>query len=327
MKILLTGGAGYIGSHVLLSIIENKHDVTVIDDLSTGNIDLIPKNIKLINTNINDSEKISNILVEENFDLLLHFAGFIRVEESVQNPDKYFKNNTDNAIELFETCYKHNLQNIIFSSTAAAYGNPNNNESITEDETLNPLNPYGESKVNTEKYLLNNKDKYNSIILRYFNVAGADPELRSGLISNTPTHLIKILSEVAVGKRDKIFIYGNDYNTEDGTAIRDYIHVSDLASIHLKAAKYLLENKVSNIFNCGYGKGYSVLEVINIAKKIYGEKIKFEYDKRRPGDAEKLISNVDKLHQHIDWKPKFDNLDLIIQTAVEWEKKIHEENI
>ena len=327
MKILLTGGAGYIGSHVLLSIIENKHEVIVIDDLSTGNKNLIPENIKLINTNINNSEKISNVLVEENFDLLLHFAGFIKVEESVQNPDKYFKNNTDNAIELFETCYKHNLQNIIFSSTAAAYGNPSNNKSIKEDETLTPLNPYGESKVKTEEYLLKNKDKYNSIILRYFNVAGADPELRSGLISNTPTHLIKILSEVAVGKRDKISIYGNDYNTEDGTAIRDYIHVSDLASIHLEAAKYLLENKISNIFNCGYGKGYSVLEVINIAKKIYGEKIKFEYDKRRPGDAEKLISNVDKLHQHINWKPNFDNLDLIIQTAVKWEKKIHEENI
>ena len=327
MKILLTGGAGYIGSHVLLSIIENKHEVIVIDDLSTGNKKLIPENIKLINTNINNSEKISNLLVEENFDLLLHFAGFIQVEESVQNPDKYFKNNTDNAIELFETCYKHNLQNIIFSSTAAAYGNPSNNESIREDEPLNPLNPYGESKVKTEEYLLNNKDKFNSIILRYFNVAGADPKLRSGLISNTPTHLIKILSELAIGKREKISIYGNDYNTKDGTAIRDYIHVSDLASIHLEAANYLLEKKISNIFNCGYGKGYSVLEVINIAKKIYGEKIKFEYDKRRPGDAEKLISNVDKLHQHINWKPKFDNLDLIIQTAVEWEKKINEKNI
>ena len=327
MKILLTGGAGYIGSHVLLSILENKHEVVVIDDLSTGNKSLIPENIRLINANINDSEKISTLLLEENFDLLLHFAGFIKVEESVQNPDKYFKNNTDNAIKLFETCYKHNLQNIIFSSTAAAYGNPNNNESITEDETLTPLNPYGESKVKTEEYLLNNQDKFNSIILRYFNVAGADPKLRSGLISNTPTHLIKILSEVAIGKREKISIYGNDYNTEDGTAIRDYIHVSDLASIHLKVAKYLLENQISNIFNCGYGKGYSVLEVINIAKKIYGEKIKFEYGKRRPGDAEKLVSNVDKLHQHINWKPKFDNLDLIIQTAVEWEKKIHEKNI
>ena len=327
MKILLTGGAGYIGSHVLLSIIENKHEVVIIDDLSTGNKNLIPENVKLINTNINNSEKISNVLIEENFDLLLHFAGFIQVEESVQNPDKYFKNNTDNAIELFETCYKHNLRNIIFSSTAAAYGNTNNNASIAEDETLNPLNPYGESKVKTEEYLLNNQDKFNSIILRYFNVAGADPKLRSGLISNTPTHLIKILSEVAIGKREKISIYGNDYNTEDGTAIRDYIHVSDLASIHLKVAKYLLENQISNIFNCGYGKGYSVLEVINIAKKIYGEKIKLEYDKRRPGDAEKLSSNVDKLHQYLNWKPKFDNLDLIIQTAVEWEKKLHEKNI
>ena len=327
MKILLTGGAGYIGSHVLLSIIEHKHEVTVIDDLSTGNIDLIPKNIKLINTNINNSEKISSVLKQENFDLLLHFAGFIKVEESVENPYKYFKNNTDNAINLFETCHKNNLNNIIFSSTAAAYGNPSNNNSIIEDEILSPLNPYGESKVKTEEYLLKNKDKYNSIILRYFNVAGADPKLRSGLISDAPTHLIKILSEVAVGKRKKISIYGNDYNTVDGTAVRDYIHVSDLANIHLETAKFLLENKKSNIFNCGYGKGYSVLEVINVANKIYGNKIKFEYDKRRPGDAEKLISNVDKLHQHINWKPKFDNLDIIIQTAVEWEKKIYEKDL
>jgi UDP-glucose 4-epimerase len=273
------------------------------------------------------AKKITNIIKDKNFDLLLHFAGFIKVEESVQNPGKYFKNNTDNAIKLFETCHKHNLKNIIFSSTAAAYGNPSKNESITENEILNPLNPYGESKVKTEEYLLKNQDKYNSIILRYFNVAGADPKLRSGLISDTPTHLIKILSEVAVGKREKISVFGNDYNTKDGTAIRDYIHVSDLASIHLEAAKYLLDNKISNIFNCGYGKGYSVLEVINTANKIYNNKIKFEYDKRRPGDSEKLISNVDKLHQHINWKPKFDDLTLIIKTAVEWEKKINEKNL
>ena len=327
MKILLTGGAGYIGSHVLLSILENNHDVIVIDDLSTGNKKLIPENIQLIDANINDSEKISNILVKENFDLLLHFAGFIKVEESVQNPEKYFKNNTENAIELFKTCHKHNLKNIIFSSTAAAYGNPSNNKSITENEILNPLNPYGESKVKTEEYLLDNKDKYNSIILRYFNVAGADPELRSGLISDIPTHLIKILSEVVVGKREQISIFGNDYNTKDGTAIRDYIHVSDLAAIHLEAAKYLLEKKISNIFNCGYGKGYSVLEVINTANQIYDHKIKFKFDKRRPGDSERLISNVDKLHQHLNWKPKFDDLKLIIKTSVEWEKKIDEKNL
>ncbi|MDC1184586.1 UDP-glucose 4-epimerase GalE [Alphaproteobacteria bacterium] len=327
MNILLTGGAGYIGSHVLLLLKDKNHKVTVIDNLSTGNKNLIPSHVNHINCNIEDSEKITNIIKDKNFDLLLHFAGFIKVEESVEYPDKYFENNTENAIKLFKTCYKHNLKNIIFSSTAAAYGNPSNNESITENEILNPLNPYGESKVKTEEYLLNNKDKYNSIILRYFNVAGADPELRSGLISDTPTHLIKILSEVAVGKRKKISIFGNDYNTKDGTAIRDYIHVSDLASIHLEAAKYLLDNKISNIFNCGYGKGYSVLEVINTANEIYNNKIKFEYDKRRPGDSEKLISNVDKLHQHMNWKPKFDDLKLIIKTAVEWEKKIDEKNL
>ena len=321
MEILLTGGAGYIGSHTSLALIDAGHKVTIIDNLSTGNINLIPKEAHFINCNINNVKNITEILRKKKFDALLHFAGFIKVEESVQNPDKYFKNNTDNAIELFETCYKHNLQNIIFSSTAAAYGNPSNNESITENERLNPINPYGKSKVKTEEYLLNNKDRFNSIILRYFNVAGADPELRSGLISNTPSHLIKILSEVAVGKREKISIFGDDYNTKDGTAIRDYIHVSDLASIHLEAAKYLLENQSSNIFNCGYGKGYSVLDVINTANQIYGNKIKFEYDKRRPGDSEKLISNVDKLHQHINWKPKFDDLKLIIKTAVEWEKK------
>ena len=327
MKILLTGGAGYIGSHVLLSILRDNHDVYIIDDLSTGNRILVPKNIKFINCNINDEEKITNLLQKESFDILLHFAGYIKVEESVKKPKKYFTNNTDNSIKLFETCYKNDLKNIIFSSTAAAYGNPINNNSISEDAILKPLNPYGQSKVNTENYLIKNKDRFNSIILRYFNVAGADPDLKSGLISDEPTHLIKIISEVAVGKREKIFIYGNDYKTKDGTAIRDYIHVSDLANIHLEVAKYLLTIKESNIFNCGYGKGYSVLDVINAANKITNNKIKFEYKKRRPGDSEQLISNVDKLHKNINWKPKFDDIDLIIQTAINWEKKIYEKNL
>ena len=324
MKILLTGGAGYIGSHVLLSILEQGHKVVVIDDLSTGNKNLIPEKIELINCNINDEEKISKVLQQQKFDILLHFAGFIKVEESVQNPKKYFINNTENAIKLFETCYKHDLNNIVFSSTAAAYGNPINNSSIQENSELKPLNPYGESKVKTENYLIQNKHKYNSIILRYFNVAGADPNFRSGLISDKPTHLIKILSEVVVGKRDKISIYGNDYNTSDGTAVRDYIHVSDLADIHLKAASYLLTNKTTDIFNCGYGKGYSVLEVVNAANKLYKNSINFKFDKRRPGDSEQLVSNVDKLHQHFDWMPKYNDLDLIIQTSVNWEKKINE---
>ena len=327
MKILLTGGAGYIGSHVLLSILNDNHDVYVIDNLSTGNKNLIPKNIKFLNCNINDEVVLSSILKKENFDILLHFAGYIKVEESVKNPEKYFVNNTDNAIKLFEICHKNGLNNIIFSSTAAAYGNPTNNDSIKENEILKPLNPYGQSKVNTENFLIKNKDRFNSIILRYFNVAGADPHLRSGLISDEPTHLIKILSEVAVGKREKILIYGNDYKTKDGTAIRDYIHVSDLADIHLEVSKYLISSKKSNIFNCGYGRGYSVLEVINAANRITGNKIKFEYAAKRPGDAEKLISNVNKLHKYINWKPRFDDLDFIIKTAISWEKKIYEKDL
>ena len=326
MKILLTGGAGYIGSHVLLSILEKNYKVVVVDDLSTGNINLIPENITLIKCNINDERKVSNIIQQEKFDILLHFAGFIKVEESVQNPSKYFKNNTENAITLFETCYKNNLNNIIFSSTAAAYGNPSNNDPIKEEASLNPLNPYGQSKIETEDYLIKNADKFNSIILRYFNVAGADPKLRSGLISKEPTHLIKILSEVAVGKRDKIYLYGNDYNTDDGTPVRDYIHVSDLADIHIKTAEYLMKKKTSNIFNCGYGRGYSVLEVVNEANKITGNKIKYEFSERRPGDAEKLVSNIDKLSQTINWEPKFNDLNLIIKTAINWEKRINEKN-
>ena len=241
--------------------------------------------------------------------------------------NKYFANNTDNAIKLFEICHKNGLNNIIFSSTAAAYGNPTNNDSIKENEILKPLNPYGQSKVNTENFLIKNKDRFNSIILRYFNVAGADPHLRSGLISDEPTHLIKILSEVAVGKREKILIYGNDYKTKDGTAIRDYIHVSDLADIHLEVSKHLISSKKSNIFNCGYGRGYSVLEVINAANRITGNKIKFEYAAKRPGDAEKLISNVNKLHKYINWKPRFDDLDFIIKTAISWEKNIYEKDL
>ena len=324
MNILLTGGAGYIGSNVLLLLKDKGHKVTVIDNLSTGNKNLIPNRVRHVNCDIEDSEKIAKIIKSEKFDILLHFAGYIKVEESVRNPTKYFKNNTENAITLFETCYKNNLKNIIFSSTAAAYGSPSNNDPIKEEASLNPLNPYGQSKIETEDYLIKNADKFNSIILRYFNVAGADPKLRSGLISKEPTHLIKILSEVAVGKRDKIYLYGNDYNTNDGTAVRDYIHVSDLADIHIKTAEYLIEKKVSNIFNCGYGRGYSVLEVVKEANKITGDKIKYEFSNRRPGDAEKLISNIDKLSKTIDWEPKFNDLNLIIKTAINWEKKINE---
>jgi len=327
MNILLTGGAGYIGSHVILALLDNGHSVSVIDDLSTGHKDLLPGNIQFLECNINNKNKVASLINQNNFDALMHFAAFIKVEESIKNPEKYFTNNTDNAISLFKTCFENNLKNIIFSSTAAAYGNPETNINISETELLRPLNPYGESKIKTEKFLLQNKDRFKFIILRYFNVAGADPDLRTGLISKNTTHLIKITSEVLLGKREKVTIFGNNYNTPDGTAIRDYIHVSDLANIHLKSMEFLIRMKKSNIFNCGYGKGYSVKEVVDITNKITGGSIKFEYGKRRLGDAENLVSDISKFHQYIDWTPRYNNLSTIIETAINWEKKLNAKDL
>ena len=287
---------------------------------------LIPKKASFLKCNINNKEKISNLLKNNKFDSVIHFAAFIKVEESVKNPSKYFKNNRDNAIDFFETCFENKLKNFIFSSTAAVYGNQKNNLPISEKANLNPTNPYGKSKLDVENYLLKNSDRFNYIILRYFNVAGADPELRSGLISKKSSHLIKIASEVAIGKRKKITIYGNDYKTFDGTAVRDYIHVSDLADIHINILNFLKKNKVSNIFNCGYGKGYSVKEVIDAANNITNGSIKYEYGKRRLGDSEILISDVSKLNNLINWEPKYNNLNVILKTAIDWEKKINEKN-
>jgi len=326
MNVLLTGGAGYIGSHVALKLIEEGHDVSIVDNLITGSENLIPKQASFLKCNINNKEKISNLLKNNKFDAIMHFAAFIKVEESVKNPNKYFKNNKDNTINFFETCYENKLTNLIFSSTAAVYGNNKTNKPISEKMDLNPLNPYGKSKLDVENYLLKNSDRFNYIILRYFNVAGADPELRSGLISNKSSHLIKITSEVAIGKRKKITIYGNDYKTFDGTAVRDYIHVSDLADIHINILNFLKKNKVSNIFNCGYGKGYSVKEVIDAANNITNGSIKYEYGKRRLGDSEILISDVSKLNNLINWEPKYNNLNVILKTAIDWEKKINEKN-
>ncbi len=327
MNVLLTGGAGYIGSHAALSLLDSGHNVHIIDDLSTGNEMLIPKNAHFTNCNINNEKIVSDILKSKKFDLLMHFAGFIQVEESVKYPDKYFENNTNNAIKLFNVCKNNGLNKIVFSSTAAAYGKVSGNNLIDENTNLNPQNPYAESKIRTEKFLFDNKDSFKFIILRYFNVAGADKNLRSGQISKRSTHLIKILSEVVVGKRDHIKIFGNDYDTPDGTAIRDFIHVSDLADIHLKIASYLLEKSESNLFNCGYGNGYSVLEVINTANQIYENKISYKFSERRDGDVEKLITTTSKILEYINWEPKFNNLKEIINSSIKWEKKINESDV
>jgi len=326
MKVLVTGGAGYIGSHVAISLIESGYDVTVIDNLSTGNENLIPNKAEFIKCNMNELEKIESIIKKNNFSAIMHFAGSVKVDESIIFPDKYFTNNTKNSEKLFNICFRNNLSNVIFSSTAAVYGNVKQTGLISEKTKLEPLNPYGESKIRTEQYLLKQKSKdINYIILRYFNVAGADPQMRSGLISDKPTHLIKIASEAAVGKRKAVTIFGNDYNTPDGTAIRDYIHVSDLAGIHLKVFEFMIEKKQSEIFNCGYGKGFSVKEVLDVTSKICKKKINIQNGDRRIGDAEILVSDISKIKQMLDWTPKYNKLDFIIKTAIDWELKLQNE--
>ena len=247
MKVLVTGGAGYIGSHVSHTLIDKGHKVTIIDNLITGYKELVPKDARLVVCDISDKKKVTEILKNDKFDLIMHFAGLIRVDESVKEPLKYKEYNFNKAKIFLETCFKNNLNNIIFSSTASVYGNPTN-QKVSEDDELKPLNPYAASKLDLEKFIIEKSktDKIAYIILRYFNVAGADEKMRTGLKSKKSTHLIKIACEVAVNKKDQIIINGNDYNTCDGTPIRDYIHVSDLADIHLITGDYLVKNRKSN---------------------------------------------------------------------------------
>ena len=324
MKILLTGGAGYIGSHVSHTLIDNGNEVTVIDNLITGHKELVPNKAKFENCDIADEKKITEIINRDKFDLVMHFAGLIRVDESLKEPEKYNEYNYIKAKSFLNTCIKNNLNKIIFSSTASVYGD-SEVKKVSEKEKLNPLNPYAKSKLKLEKFIIDesNKQNINYIILRYFNVAGADNKLRTGLISNFSTHLIKVACEVAVGIKNELIINGNDYKTPDGTPVRDYIHVTDLADIHLISAKYLLKTKSSHIFNCGYGKGYSVMEIVKAFSKFLNKKIKHKFGPRREGDSQMIVANVDKFYEFFSWKPKFNNLEQIIKTAFEWEKKLN----
>jgi len=322
-NILITGGAGYIGSHVAHLLIDNGYDVTVIDSLITGNKHLIPSKAKLEICDIANVDKISKIIKTNKFDLVIHFAGLIRVDESVKEPEKYNEFNYEKAKIFLNTCFKNNLKRIIFSSTASIYGNPKEDK-VSEESPLNPLNPYAESKLKLENFIIekSKNEDINYVILRYFNVAGADEKMRSGLISKYSTHLIKIASEVATGKRDKLIINGDDYDTIDGTAVRDYIHVSDLADIHLISGNHLIKNGQSNIFNCGYGVGFSVKQVIEYYNQILDKKIEYEIGIRRVGDSKSVVANSNKFIQNFSWKPKYNNLNYILKTAYNWEKKI-----
>ena len=317
-NILITGGAGYIGSHVCHLLIEQGYKVTCIDSLITGNKELLPKQVKLEIFDIAEKEKVTKLIKDNSFDLVMHFAGLIRVDESVKQPERYNDFNYLKAKIFLETCYKNGLNKIIFSSTASVYGNPKT-QRVKETDPTDPLNPYASSKLELENFIRETSENYKTkyIILRYFNVAGADEKMRTGLISKVSSHLIKIASEVVVGKRDKLVINGDDYNTPDGTAVRDYIHVSDLAEIHLISANYLIEGGESNLFNCGYGNGFSIKDVINEINKITNKSLETIIGPRRPGDSEMIVSNVEKFTKYFSWEPKYNNLNYILKTAIE----------
>ena len=322
-NILITGGAGYIGSHVCHLLIDQGYNITCIDNLITGNRELLPKEVKLEVFDISEKEKVANLIKSNNFDLVMHFAGLIRVDESVEQPEKYRDFNFLKAKKFLETCFENNLKKIIFSSTAAVYGNPKNDR-VTEEDPVNPLNPYASSKLELENFIKETSSKYNSnyVILRYFNVAGADEKMRTGLISKISTHLIKVASEVVTNKRDHLIINGDDYDTPDGTTIRDYIHVSDLADIHLVSAKHLITGGQSDLFNCGYGNGYSVKEIIQNLNDILEKDINSKIGPRRPGDSKMIISNIDKFQKYFKWQPKFNDIKKILSSAINWEKKL-----
>ncbi len=298
---------------------------TVIDNLSTGNKELVPKNVELNNIDICDDEKVSKILMKKNFDAVFHFAGSIIVSESINNPIKYYENNTFNSFKFLRTCIRHNLKKFIFSSTAAVYG-IGSNIKLKESSITNPINPYGKSKLMFENILkdIGLNGNINYVILRYFNVAGADPNNEAGLITKKATHLIKNACEVAVGKKPFLEIYGDDYDTEDGTCIRDYIHISDLVSAHTKSLQFLLKNNKSNTFNCGYGKGYSVFQIVKEFDKILKKKLPRKIVRKRLGDPPYLVAENRKIIQELKWVPEFNSIKKIIEHSLNWEKKLFE---
>ena len=320
-SILVTGGAGYIGSHVIKLLGENDIHTVCYDNLSTGNRSSVLYG-DFIEGDLSEIDKMKDLFQNYNIVGVIHFAGSIVVPESVENPLKYYHNNTTNSLGLIELCVDFNVNQFIFSSTAAVYGNVEA-EFINENATLAPANPYGESKLMVEKILEDVQHahpNFNYCILRYFNVSGADPDGKIGQAFPGATHLIKINCEAAAGKRDKVQIFGTDFDTIDGTGVRDYIHVSDLAYAHIEALNYLNKNKKSDVFNCGYGKGFSVKEVISTVKQISGVDYVVEEKGRRQGDPANVVSDPSKILAKTNWKPRFNDLKIIVKTAFEWEQ-------
>ena len=323
MNILVTGGTGFIGSHMVWRLIEANENVVVIDRLSTGFRWAVAPEAIFIEGDVANTELVENVIRENNVEAIIHFAGSIVVPESVSDPLGYYLNNTVNSRSLIECAVRSGVKNFVFSSTAAVYGQAGA-EPLREDAPCQPESPYGMSKLMTE-YMLRDTAKAHDIrfaALRYFNVAGADPLMRTGLSSKNATHLIKVVSEAVTGKRSELQIFGTDYDTPDGTCVRDYIHVWDLVDAHYSILNYINNTQKSVVANCGYGIGYSVQEVIATAERICGRKLEVEMADRRPGDSPSTVANSNLLRNHIGWTPHFNELELIVSHAIEWEEKL-----
>ena len=323
--VLVTGGAGYIGSHTVLQLVARGERVVVLDDLSTGFRQAV-RDVPLVVGNVGDRKLVDQLLAEHQVDTIIHFAAHVIVPESVSNPLKYYGNNTCSTRALLEAATHANVKHFVFSSTAAVYGMPSAGVASEETPTA-PINPYGTSKLMSEWMLrdVSAATPLRHVALRYFNVAGSDPQGRIGQSTRAATLLIKVACEAAVGKRPYLSVFGTDLPTPDGTGVRDYIHVEDLATAHLNALDYLCAGGSSLVANVGYGHGYSVREVLSSVEKIAGLKLDVREEPRRAGDPPSLIAKCDRVRQLLKWQPKLDNIDTIVRTSLEWEKRLQRE--
>jgi UDP-glucose 4-epimerase len=323
MTVLVTGGAGYIGSHMVHELLGRGDNVVVLDNLTTGFRFLVPPGVPFVVGSTGDRDLVARTLRQHGVTAIVHFAASIVVPDSVRDPLGYYRNNTLNTCNLIDVAIECGVRQFIFSSTAAVYGNAEH-VPVREDEPTAPIAPYGTSKLMSEIMLHDAATAHGLrfVVLRYFNVAGADPDGRTGQSTPQATHLIKVACEVALGKRAKLDVFGTDYPTPDGTCLRDYIHVSDLVAAHSAALAHLRQGGASNTFNCGYGRGASVFEVIEAVKRVSGTEFRVDIAPRRDGDPAALIANVERIHAALDWQPRFQDLDTIVTHALAWERKL-----
>ena len=322
--ILVTGGAGYIGSHVVLKLVQAGESVTVVDNLSTGFKEAV-LDAELVVCDVRDQDTVQRVLQKQRIDTIMHFAACTIVPESIADPLKYYSNNASGTLSLLVAAQATGVRHFVFSSTAAVYGIPQGGVA-RETDSLAPVNPYGASKLMAERMLVDLGDisDMRHVILRYFNVAGSDPGGRIGQSTRKATLLIKVACEAAIGKRKEISIFGTDYDTPDGTGVRDYIHVDDLAEAHVEALRYLRSGGRSETLNCGYGHGYSVRQVLQTVERVHGARLTIREDARRPGDPPELIAVAERIRQVLDWAPKLDDLEEIVRSSLNWERKLAE---